>query len=248
MLYSSNYNLKKPEGTDIVEVDDLNYNTDVLDTLLTPSADPLQVPKSNGPAKLPLWISWIANRIKAVTGKTNWYDEPDITLAGAKAHVSSAAPHSGHVLASDVVAQATANKILKLDAAGKLPASITGDADTLDGKHAADFAAASHSHGAGFTVRTGTIPDQGKITPTEGYKNHKYFVSLAAVNAYSGAFDIPLVSRGTYPNTKTVGSDTTRIGYTCTVNQETLVVTARVLADNNEWVSGTANYIEIAWN
>ena len=37
---------------------------------------------------------------------------------------------------SDVVTTATANKILKLDANAKLPASITGDADTVDGHHA----------------------------------------------------------------------------------------------------------------
>lgn len=29
-----NYSLKKPEGTDIVNIDDLNYNMDVLDTKL----------------------------------------------------------------------------------------------------------------------------------------------------------------------------------------------------------------------
>ena len=31
MKYTQNYNLKKPEGTDAVNIDDLNYNADVLD-------------------------------------------------------------------------------------------------------------------------------------------------------------------------------------------------------------------------
>jgi len=31
MKYTQNYNLKKPEGTDSVNIDDLNYNADVLD-------------------------------------------------------------------------------------------------------------------------------------------------------------------------------------------------------------------------
>lgn len=45
--------------------------------------------------------------------------------------------------ASDVAATATAGKLLKLDATdGKLHADIVGDADTLDGKHATDFATA----------------------------------------------------------------------------------------------------------
>jgi len=32
--YTSNYNLKKPEGTDIVNIDDLNHNADILDQKL----------------------------------------------------------------------------------------------------------------------------------------------------------------------------------------------------------------------
>ena len=40
---------------------------------------------------------------------------------------------------SDVVTVATANKILKLDGNGKLPASITGDANTLDGINSTQF-------------------------------------------------------------------------------------------------------------
>jgi hypothetical protein len=39
------------------------------------------------------------------------------------------------VSAVDVVTAAEANKILKLDANGKLPANITGDANTVDGKN-----------------------------------------------------------------------------------------------------------------
>jgi phage-related tail fiber protein len=37
---------------------------------------------------------------------------------------------------SEMVTTATANKLLKLNGSGKLPASITGDADTVDGVHA----------------------------------------------------------------------------------------------------------------
>lgn len=40
--------------------------------------------------------SWQAGRLKAITGETNWYDAPDITLAATKTHVDAAAPHSGH--------------------------------------------------------------------------------------------------------------------------------------------------------
>lgn len=44
--------------------------------------------------------------------------------------------------ASDIAATATAGKLLRVGEDGKLHVSITGDADTLDGKQATDFAAA----------------------------------------------------------------------------------------------------------
>lgn len=49
--------------------------------------DPAQVPSSNS-GSLRQLLDWLANRIKAVTGKTNWYDTPDITLATLAAHKS----------------------------------------------------------------------------------------------------------------------------------------------------------------
>jgi len=47
--YTSNYNLKKPEGTDIVNIDDLNDNADILDQKLKEienKADETKVSKS----------------------------------------------------------------------------------------------------------------------------------------------------------------------------------------------------------
>ena len=54
---------------------------------------------------------------------------------------------SAYVEKTDVATTAVANKLLKLNDDGKLPASITGDSSTVGGKHAADFAEASHVHG-----------------------------------------------------------------------------------------------------
>jgi len=34
LKYTQNYNLKKPEGTDLVNIDDLNYNADIIDAQL----------------------------------------------------------------------------------------------------------------------------------------------------------------------------------------------------------------------
>ena len=45
----------------------------------TVNVNPSLVPTSNSGAILD-FFSWFANRIKAITGKTNWYDAPDYTL------------------------------------------------------------------------------------------------------------------------------------------------------------------------
>ena len=59
------------------------------------------------------WFGWIANRIKIITGKPNWYDEPDTTLAAAKAHIDATTSVHGAASAG------TANKIMIRDAAGR---------------------------------------------------------------------------------------------------------------------------------
>ncbi len=179
MQYTQNYNLKKPGGADIVDVNDFNSNTDIIDTALTPTASPNQVPVSNGPGKLTQWVSWIANRIKAITGKTNWYEAPDITLAQTRDHVDAANPHPGHVLVSDAVSAPAAGKILKMDSSGKLPTSITGDAHSVDGKHSYDFLQYSSSANTnGYFDVTGVSP-----TGTARLNYSGYFFATKVYNA-----------------------------------------------------------------
>jgi hypothetical protein len=38
---------------------------------------------------LAIVLGWIANRIKAITGKTNWFDTPSTTLEAANTHINS---------------------------------------------------------------------------------------------------------------------------------------------------------------
>ena len=61
--------------------------------------DPAQTPSSNV-GSLRQVLDWFANRIKAITGKANWYDTPSKTLEDLNIHVNAAAPHSGHALAT----------------------------------------------------------------------------------------------------------------------------------------------------
>lgn len=87
--------------------------------------------------------SQLSNIGQVNTGDTDATKDKHISNVLAKGwedHRTATAPHSGHVLTSDVVTSAAANKILKLDSNSKLPASITGDAATVGGKSAANTA------------------------------------------------------------------------------------------------------------
>jgi hypothetical protein len=72
--------------------------TELVSSLEVLSPNQTQSPSSPGNGTLLQILSWLTNRIKSITGKTNWWDAPDTTLTNAKTHIDAAAPHSGHAL------------------------------------------------------------------------------------------------------------------------------------------------------
>ncbi len=109
MQYTSNYGFPMPGDNEYFdEQAHANVVTAAIDTALTPAADPAEAPINNGPGKLIQWVGWIANRIKSITGKPNWWDAPDTTLVAAKTHIDAAAPHIGHETPAGAQAKADA--------------------------------------------------------------------------------------------------------------------------------------------
>lgn len=70
--------------------------------------DTSQAPSGNV-GSLRQLLDWFANRLKAITGTTNWYDTPPTTLSAAKTHIDAAAPHSGHETPSGAQAKVDAH-------------------------------------------------------------------------------------------------------------------------------------------
>lgn len=144
MKKTTNYQLNKIELTDSPpDITVLNPNWDTIDQKMKENEEietgQRTINQSSTPSgntgTLQNILNWFANRIRAITGKTNWWSSPDITLADTKTHVDATTEaHGGIVASSEVVTTAQANKILKLNAQGKLPASITGDANSIGGK------------------------------------------------------------------------------------------------------------------
>lgn len=102
-------------------------------TLSGVTPDQTQAPSSPGTGTLTQVLSWLTNRIKAITGATNWWDAPATTLATTNTHIGSTSnPHG--VTAAQLGASAILAQIQTVDGAG------SGlDADLLDGKHLSDL-------------------------------------------------------------------------------------------------------------
>lgn len=95
-----------------------------------------------------------------------------------------------------------------------------------------------------LNVKTGTVSDNGTIPQTAGYNHYAYFVSM---NSFQTT-DIT--------GSVTVNTAKSDLRYVCSVNQSTRKVSCGVYTEYaysshsyswTGWVSGTANYIEIAW-
>lgn len=96
--------------------------------------DQTQVPASPGKGTLLQVLGWLANRIKAVTGGTNWWDAPVATLSTiwAKFNASTGHKHTGAV-----------NDAPILPAASITQGAGSGlNADMLDGLHSSALVAA----------------------------------------------------------------------------------------------------------
>lgn len=122
--------------------------------------DSAQAPTGNS-GSLRQFLDWLANRIKVITGKTNWYDAPTKSLeqinTDLNAHLTDNTKHvtkDGTLqtgLNADQLdgahAGTGANNVLKLDANGlvslaNIPATLTGkSADQVDGEDAATLKA-----------------------------------------------------------------------------------------------------------
>lgn len=141
-----NYNLKKPLGTESALISVLNENFDTIDTALKPTVSDTTAPTSSSTSGLLATVlGWFANRIKAITGKSHWYDAPPTTLSAAANHMgyggTSRHPNvttttSGFMSASDKIrldnatSEANGGRIVMRDSSGR--AKVANPSNTQD--------------------------------------------------------------------------------------------------------------------
>lgn len=100
-------------------VNDTYIGSRTASAIVAPSA------QSNNGVELTTWLGWFVNRIRAITGTTNWYDTPATTLAGAATHAGNTNnPHN------TTPAQIGAPTTAGVGATGTWGISVSGTAAT----------------------------------------------------------------------------------------------------------------------
>jgi len=129
---TTNYGFKKPYYTDNADIGVINENFETLDTELTPVVSQATAPpQTNQKGKISIIFGWIANRIKAITGKISWWDTPSVTLEDCSAHITSGS-HAAATISQDgfmssldkqkldnAVSAYTANRLMLRDSYGR---------------------------------------------------------------------------------------------------------------------------------
>ena len=130
MEQTTNYNLQKPGYDDGADIEVINQNMDTIDAALAAQAAGLE-------DKAP------ASTLAAHTGNATIH-----VTAAEKTRIANA------VQSSDVVTTAAANKLLRLNGSGLLPAGITGNAATATTATTATTAQNTSSIAGALTVST----------------------------------------------------------------------------------------------
>ena len=138
MKNTTNYGLKKPDGTDAVDIAIINQNMDAIDARMKSNAtqiDDLKNNKANTSHGNHVPAIQSVNNKKFLRCDNTWQDVTPGNIGAAPA---------SH----------THTKSQITDFPTSLPAN-GGNADTVDGKHASDFASSTHNHDGAYASKEG---------------------------------------------------------------------------------------------
>ena len=141
---TTNYSLKKPLYSENADVGVLNENLDALDEILTPTIEDIEPEGNKG--TLSTVLGWLANRIKAITGKSSWKEKPAVTLEDCNSHIQNGT-HKNATISSDGFMSSVdkqkldgatndnvANKIVMRDDMGRAKVNSPAESDDISNK------------------------------------------------------------------------------------------------------------------
>ena len=109
---TTNYGLKKPLYSENADIAVINEGLDMLDEALTPYVSSASAPAStSSKGKLEAVLGWLANRIKAITGKSSWQAAPAVTLEECNEHIQNGTHKNATTSASGFMSSADKQKL-----------------------------------------------------------------------------------------------------------------------------------------
>lgn len=163
-------------------VNDLQDATKAIeDYLLSQTPDQSQAPVSPGTGKVGQVLSWLANRIKAITGATNWWDSPAATQAALWAKFDPLTGHKHTGAAGDGPHLDSPNILYSSSVSGFTPADVKAALDALAGVRIAEKS--SNANGEYVRWENGL-----QICYTSARLNYVNAVSIIAIWTYPAAF------------------------------------------------------------
>jgi len=108
---TTNYSFKKPLYTENADIAVINENLDEIDKILAPDITETNEPGEETKGRLAIVLGWIANRIKAITGKTRWQDTPSVTLEDCSEHINNGSHANATATASGFMSAADKAKL-----------------------------------------------------------------------------------------------------------------------------------------
>ncbi|MCR4719710.1 MAG: hypothetical protein K5768_08800 [Firmicutes bacterium] len=143
---TSTYGLKKPLYSDNADIAVINENADLIDSILTPTVNATKTPTGQSSGKLSDVLSWIANRIKSITGLNSWQESPSVTLEDCKNHLqngthqTATSSSNGFMSSTDktkldnATESSTANRLMIRDSYGRAKVSSPSSSDDIANK------------------------------------------------------------------------------------------------------------------
>lgn len=109
---TTNYGLKKPLYSENADIAVINEGLDMLDEALTPYVSSASAPAStSSKGKLEAVLGWLANRIKAITGKSSWQFAPAVTLEECNEHIQNGTHKNATTSTSGFMSSADKQKL-----------------------------------------------------------------------------------------------------------------------------------------
>lgn len=115
---TTNYKLKKPLYSENADIVVINESLDQIDEILTPTVSAANAPStSSATGKISVVLGWLANRIKAITGKSSWQAAPSVTLEDCSQHLQNGTHTNASASASGFMSAADKSKLDKATSA-----------------------------------------------------------------------------------------------------------------------------------